>query len=678
MPSSRTCGPDGTNRGDAEVAEERGEERHPPDNRSPGSSSAAPALSRTTVWIAAAIFVLGVALRLHSLNEGALFIDEGESTINALTILEHGYPADHYLGLPLFENTLTEPWPESDEYEFRDTSYSSHGMAIYHGWLPLYAIAASLALHGIRPDVVADPPRVQHGPQEFERRIRAARLPAVFFGALFLVAIFLAGRELYGVDAGLAAMLAAALAPQPIWLAQQARYYSAALALATLAAWCAWRVKRRGRWRDFLLAALVFVLLFHTSSLSFAIALASSAPLLAGVLRHERAWTKLGAWAGLVALGLVPWMLWSGYLEHGARIPMARAYLDFPADYLAYARSRSGRIALGAAFLAALGALALARRRFSERVTGPLANTGLPVLFLAGWIVVAYFGFQALVPAASCSLARLSHQLIAAPLLLGGIGLALLARVLLPGRSTVLALGMTLALLAANGSLLRRQQRNPHETAAVLQVVEHLRTLELSRDTKFYALPYQHFSLTYYTGLPIQSVAPVRRDFLERYPGEIVILETTNRLPPPQARSVSRSACRAGVELDEEEAEAWLPALHAAMTRAEVAPLVRELEPEPSSLPAWTAPVVADLLRETARPGHGYFNYAGDNPALFAGHPPLSIDEFWPVFFYRFVRPEERSGARLNYAGRMREASATLLPSTWVVLRCPARGASAN
>jgi len=52
-----------------------------------------------------------VGLRLWKLDEGPLFIDEAESCLNGLTILEHGVPADHYLGLPLFENTLTEPWP---------------------------------------------------------------------------------------------------------------------------------------------------------------------------------------------------------------------------------------------------------------------------------------------------------------------------------------------------------------------------------------------------------------------------------------------------------------------------------------------------------------------------------------------------------------------------------------
>ena len=77
-----------------------------------------------------AVAALGMALRVVHLSHPPLGLDEAESAINALTILQHGYPSDHYLGLPLYENTLTRPWPDNPEYEFRDTSYSDKGVAI--------------------------------------------------------------------------------------------------------------------------------------------------------------------------------------------------------------------------------------------------------------------------------------------------------------------------------------------------------------------------------------------------------------------------------------------------------------------------------------------------------------------------------------------------------------------
>jgi hypothetical protein len=624
------------------------------------------------LWLAV-VLCLGTWLRLRSLGEGSMFIDEGESSLNALSILEHGYPADRYLGLPMFENTLTAPWPESAEYEFRDTSYSSRGMAVYHGWLPLYAIAGSLWLHGIRPDALLDPPRVQHDEAGIRRRIRAARLPAVLFGTLFVAAIFLAGRALYGADAGLAAALMAALAPSCVWLAQQARYYSAALALSTLAAGLAWTCSCRGRWRDFVACAIVFALLFHTSSLSFAIALLSCAVLLPGALRRQRGWAKLAAWAGIVVAGIVPWMLWTGYPETLARIPMARAQLDFPGDYLLHARGRMASTLASTLFVVAVASLWFARRRLPRRLGELVGAAGPPVLFLALWVVAAYFGFQALVPSASCSMTRLSHVLIAATILLASLGIALLARALLPRHSTLVSAGCALALLAATGSLFERKRRNPHETRAVFEVVEYLRNQRLSRDTLLFALPTQHFCLTYYTGLPVQTIAPVRREFLDRHPGEILLLETVHRLPPPRADWVQRLAAEEGVVLDRAGAEAWIPALHGEMIRVEVTPLVREFRPEPGPRPGWFAPVVAGLLGEARRSGHGRFDFALDNPAMFSDLPPMTMDEFWPAFFYRFVGPEGRSGAHVNYACRMRDAGALLLSSSWIALRCPAR-----
>ena len=56
-----------------------------------------------------ALVVLGVALRVLSALSQPLWVDEAESAVNALTIHEHGLPVDRYLGLPIYENTLSRP-----------------------------------------------------------------------------------------------------------------------------------------------------------------------------------------------------------------------------------------------------------------------------------------------------------------------------------------------------------------------------------------------------------------------------------------------------------------------------------------------------------------------------------------------------------------------------------------
>ncbi|MFY8215704.1 MAG: hypothetical protein ACOVMP_03800 [Chthoniobacterales bacterium] len=111
------------------------------------------------------------------MNQSALWCDEAESSINALSIIGTGVPGWKYVDLPIFENTLTNPWDDSAEYEFRDSTYSNRGVVVYHGWLPIYAIAASQYLFGLRPDVSHDPPRVLHGPDQIDLRTLAPRVP---------------------------------------------------------------------------------------------------------------------------------------------------------------------------------------------------------------------------------------------------------------------------------------------------------------------------------------------------------------------------------------------------------------------------------------------------------------------------------------------------------------------
>lgn len=81
----------------------------------------------------AVIVCLGLWLRVSWMNQSALWCDEAESSIHALSIIGTGVPGWKYVDLPIFENTLTNPWDDSEEYEFRDSTYSDPGVVVYHG-----------------------------------------------------------------------------------------------------------------------------------------------------------------------------------------------------------------------------------------------------------------------------------------------------------------------------------------------------------------------------------------------------------------------------------------------------------------------------------------------------------------------------------------------------------------
>src|SRR5215469_2149750 len=85
--------------------------------------------SFTHIWILSFLLLTGLACRIYDLGRLPLWGDEAESSINALTILQKGVPADRYQGQPFFENWMVRPWPDNPEFEFRDISYSDRNVA---------------------------------------------------------------------------------------------------------------------------------------------------------------------------------------------------------------------------------------------------------------------------------------------------------------------------------------------------------------------------------------------------------------------------------------------------------------------------------------------------------------------------------------------------------------------
>ena len=303
-------------------------------------ASRRPLVELTAILLA---LVVGVALRTRHLDTLPLWVDEAESSINALSILEHGVPTDTYLGLPIFENTNVWLWPDNPEYEFRDISYSERGLAVYHGWLPLYSIAASFAIHGITPDLPDGSRSPKHNLSDQKRRTRAARLPSVLFAAIFLLVVFTGATVMYGRDAGFAALVVAVIHPSHLFLSVQARYYSAQVTFTTACCVLLWLVIRKCEWKHVLGAGCCYVLLFHTHLLGFVTAAAMlvlSMPLI--IRRHNDWMPKLLALAAVLLAGTVPWIVGTGLYSHQSRIPRAWPSLQMPADLLRFPLSISG------------------------------------------------------------------------------------------------------------------------------------------------------------------------------------------------------------------------------------------------------------------------------------------------------------------------------------------------
>lgn len=613
------------------------------------------------------VLAYGMVLRAWDLDAKPFHVDEAETSINALTILEHGVPVDHYLGQPIYENTLTQPWPGSDEYEFKDSSYSARGLAVYHGWLPLYATAASFAIAGIEPDGESTALAVRHSPEAMHGRTVAGRVPAVLFGMLFLVAIFFAARAWYGQDAGWAALAAAVICEPVLYYARHARYYSATLALAACAAWCMCLIYRRGGWRDFLLGALVFVLLFHTHVVSFLAASVAFAFTVPFLFRHSTITAKLSAFAAIVAAGIGPWIVLTGWWDARLDIPKARSLLSLH-DLWEMVRTLGVFPAVGVLALVWPLVAGMLRGKLPDRFIEPFTAARGKLLFSWGWTGAGLLAFVWFIPAPSYFYGRMALTIMVPAFLCCAIFFAAIARVISPRLSPFVAPGLFVLTLVLAGKASFWGPRDLSGSSSIMDVVEHLRTMDLRPGARVYATPNDHLTLTFYTGIPNQSVAPVRRSFLNAAPGEILILEAGPRYQHFDWKEIQLELQEAGYPLTDAEARHWAPLLNTRLTRQDLAARVARVNPPLEPAPPFLDAFLTMQRRKTARSLENFARRTG-NPMLdgydLVQHP------WWQVFYYRFVDPQSRMGPNLNYVDRIRLAEATVLPSGWVVIRCP-------
>jgi len=612
------------------------------------------------------VLAAAFAMRMQYIAASPLWVDEAESSINSLTILQNGYPTDSYLGLPLYENTLVQHWPESAEYEFRDSSYSDRHYAVYHGWLPLYSIAASFLLHGVQPDEADGSRTVKHDLAERVRRTTAARLPAVVFGTAFLLAVFIGGKVLYGRDAAWAGLILGAIHPWQLDLSRQARYYSAEVGLSTAACFMLWRLLTKCKWKDIWLTAILFILLFHTHILGFCTAAAAAlvvAPLI--LRRHEFALRKLLVFGGLVAVGVLPWIFLTRFDHQQVGIPRAWALLELPTDIFRYPPIKMFCAVPGALVVVLLTWVILAKPRLSARFRAPLVQLGPVTLYLAFWIASGYVLFLRFVPAVSFATNRMNLVYWGPMLLLASAICAAAGRLLTPRSSAVTATVLLLSGFFVTGHRLDFPARYAYTYRSWQMdslILDQVNAMHLEPDSRLYASPNDHLTLSFYSGLPFQSILPVRKTFLDSYRGEIVYVDTaitveTGLLTPQRVRE---EALRNGQQLSNEELTHCFRLLISRGYRDEV---LKALEPERMAHVEAVPSFAEKLMAEQCRQVKVAFANSGLD-LMTRGYDVRTWTDWRNVVQYRFVDPVARSGRRANYAERLRGAELTLLTAS--------------
>lgn len=607
-----------------------------------------------------AILLSGIAIRLIWMNDSALWCDEAESSINALSIQETGVPSWTYLGIPVFENTLTEPWIDHPEYEFRDSSYSERGVAVYHGWIPLYAIAASQWIFGIHPDQAVSPPAVQHLPSEAVARTRAPRIPSVIFSLFCLVVVYRLGLKLGGPSAGLAAMTLMALNAQTVDFGVQARYYSATLLFTATSALGLLNVVRLGRCRDYLLLGISLALLFHThlfSTIIFALVAVTISP---ATWRHRHWIPKAAAGGLLVAALTLPWIALTGFLHTASSVPKAWRVFDSPSDGVAYLLDRPASLILVAVVIATLVATRWTPGIFPRRIVESIRSHTVIYGTVLIWMVYAYAGFHFMMPAASYFIERLNLVLWTPFVLLLSLFIADLFRGLPIARSQLAAVGAAILLLIGrhNFAFFQSTSLGAWKISQVQSIIYALADQTFPAAAKFYGNPNDHLVVTYYTGLPVQSVAPIRRKFFETYPGEIVYIERQLDVQPPTDDTLdelqdSSDAPSNPTERNDLRAEVWSELIRRSLAR-------RGFDDFSQRRPDLAFERLTDSVESKAATATREMLDGYQQHPILRKIPAATHDDVWFGFFYQFVDPAARIGANLNILARIRNA--TIIP----------------
>ncbi len=200
----------------------------------------------------------------------------------------------------------------------------------------------------------------------------------------------------------------------------------------------------------------------------------------------------------------------------------------------------------------------------------------------------------------------------------------------------------------------------PGEYAWVYDDVFHqLDSMHLDSATRLYAAPNSHLVLTFYSGLPIQDITPVRKSYLDSYHGDIVYISPylTVSTGILDTERVQEAALRSGHILSSEAAEETSMLLR---TRSYRESMMETLAPgQPPNLEPLPAFAERLLAAHRAKVAWDFAHFGYE--LVTRGFQVRDWSDWSAVLKYRFVDPEVRRGTHANYVERLRGADAMII-----------------
>ncbi|MGC4048784.1 MAG: hypothetical protein QM757_04595 [Paludibaculum sp.] len=191
------------------------------------------------------------------------------------------------------------------------------------------------------------------------------------------------------------------------------------------------------------------------------------------------------------------------------------------------------------------------------------------------------------------------------------------------------------------------------------EIFDQINAMHLDSAARLYAAPNSHLPLTFYSGLPIQDITPVRKSFLDSYRGDLVYIDAGVSVDTGvlDVDRIQDAAERSGVKLSEDAAEETSMRLR---TRHYRESMMRTIAPD---VPDGLEPLQGfehELLTAHRSAVEFYFSKF-DYELVTRGFEVRDWTDWCTVLKYRFVKPQERRGVHSNFAERLRGSDAIIL-----------------
>jgi hypothetical protein len=276
---------------------------------------------------------------------------------------------------------------------------------------------------------------------------------------------------------------------------------------------------------------------------------------------------------------------------------------------------------------------------------------------------MAYLAFILLTPAARFVNTSLMLVLAAPGYLLFALAVAVAARTMTPRFAAVVAPLVLLVFFGVRGTttFTVAPPTMPTGIETFLDVASRWR---LEAGTKIYAWPAENLLLTYVSGLPVQSVAPVRKAFLDQYPGDVIFVETGTAYVGRRLTDVRTLASQQGIALSVEEAKQAAFRIQRHGARQYLEGLVADVWPPSEPIETIDRALIAAYAETTLLAGTA----RAEQYRLLRGYAPTNFMTSYvlPVSYW-FVNPEKHLGDQLNYRDRIRGATGIVLPNGSII-----------